>query len=710
MFGRKFELNAETLHIVEEIGRHMPGGFFIYRDAGDGPLLYANRAVWEIFGCADEAEFRALTGFTFRGMLLPEDYDAIQKSIELQISADEDKMDTVEYRILRKDGTVRWVDDYGHFTETEAYGGIYYVFISDITEKRERMETDMAVRQAVIEALSETYHTVWLINDVETGAFSLYRGDTAGGTIHAGPIRDALGKLRYPQAKEFYIRTTVAPADQARLQEELALENIARRLKEESRFSVNYLRSMDDGSEHYFRIEFAKVNMPGGKLGVVCGFTDVDAETRRTLRQNEALTDALAAARQANRAKTAFLSNMSHEIRTPMNAIIGLNSIALNDPDTPERTRDYLTKIDVSARHLLNIINDILDMSRIESGRMAVKEEEFSISKALEQVNAIVGGQCREKGLRYTCSILGELNDSYIGDEMKLRQVLINILGNGVKFTPAGGSLSFTIEELARLEGNATLRFTIRDTGIGMSKAFLPHIFEAFSQEDASTTSRYGSTGLGLPITKSIVELMNGQIEVESEQGVGSVFTVTLPLRVPGRRAEDKAGAAEEAGADGLAPKPPCDDGGPEAFRDGLNKNNSALPRGTDLRGRRVLLAEDVAVNAEIMVMLLTTRELEVDVAENGRAALELFEGHPAGWYDAILMDMRMPEMDGLEATRRIRALDRPDAGRVPIIALTANAFDEDVQRSMQAGLNAHLSKPVAAETLFGTLERMIGA
>ena len=970
MFGKHFELNEATLAVVEQIGSHMPGGFFIYRAGGGEELLYANRAVLRIYGCDTMDEFKALTGFTFRGMLHPEDYDAIHASIDQQIT-DGEGLDYVEYRIIRRDGAVRWVDDYGHYTETEAYGGIYYVFISDITEKRERMASDMAVRQAVIEALSESYHTVWLINDVKTGTFSLYRGDISGGTVHAAPIRDALGHLRYPQAKEFYIRTTVAPCDQDRLQRELALENIARKLEEKPRFSVNYLRMMDDGSERYFRIEFARVNMPGGKVGVVCGFkdvdedirqgqavqrelegkialqeqlleeekqqtqqrslitalasdywsvyyieldtdrgicyqahadvdggfgvgesfaylssftdyanryitekyrdeflrfiqpdaireglkservisyrymvrrhgretyemirfagvrhpedrddhivhsvgacfTDVDAETRRRLQQSQALGDALATAEQANKAKTAFLSNMSHEIRTPMNAIIGLNNIAMNDPELPDRTREYLEKIDTSAHHLLNIINDILDMSRIESGRMVIRSEEFSFSKALEQVNTIISGQCRDKGLRYECRIKGHVDDYYIGDDMKLRQVMINILGNAVKFTPEGGSVGFTIEEIARFDRKSTLRFTISDTGIGMSEEYLPRLFDAFSQEDSSATNKYGSTGLGMPITKSIVELMNGRISVQSKKGEGTTFTVTVTLtefdrrngpseegevqphemcvlvidddpvacehaqivlgqvgvicetapsgseglemvrmrhvrrepynlilmdwRMPGmdgvettRRIralvgqetpiiiltsynwDDIADEAKGAGVDSFVPKPLFAGTVMDEFREAFKRKNAAmLQNRVDLKGRRVLLAEDVPVNAEIMMMVLSMREMDVDHAVNGRVAVERFARHPVGWYDAILMDMRMPEMDGLQATQAIRAMDRADAGTIPIIALTANAFDEDVQRSMQAGLNAHLSKPVEPESLYATLESLI--
>ena len=348
---------------------------------------------------------------------------------------------------------------------------------------------------------------------------------------------------------------------------------------------------------------------------------------------------------------------------------------------------------------LLGIINDILDMSRIESGRMVIKSEEFSFSKALSQVNTIISGQCRDKGLAYDCHMIGKVDDYYIGDNIKLRQVMINILGNAVKFTPEGGRVTFTVEETARFGGKSTLRFVIRDTGIGMSKEYLPRIFDAFSQEDSSSTNRYGSTGLGMPITKSIVELMNGRIEVESEKGVGTTFTVTVTLLE-----SDWEVSAEESGT--LHPHEMCvlviDD-------EPIACEHAQMVRKTaDLAGRRVLLAEDVAVNAEIMMMVLSMREMQADLAENGRIAVEKFAAAAPGTYDAILMDMRMPEMDGLEATRRIRAMDREDAKSIPIIAQTANAFDEDVQRSMQAGLNAHLSKPVEPENLFETLENLI--
>ena len=410
------------------------------------------------------------------------------------------------------------------------------------------------------------------------------------------------------------------------------------------------------------------------------------AQKQELAESREVLKDELDSAESASKAKTAFLSNMSHEIRTPMNAIIGLNSIALNDPTASEEVKKYLEKSVASAHHLLGIINDILDMSRIESGRMTVKNEEFLLDDALKQVIGIISEQCRDKGLVYDQRKVGKIDKYYIGDAMKLKQVLINILGNAVKFTPEGGTVSLVIEEKARFDKKAVVEFVISDTGIGMSKDFLPHIFEPFSQEESSPTGKYGSTGLGMSITKSIVELMNGTITVDSEKGKGTTFSVTITFEESEKNSDDN-------------------DIGMPALNDmsGLDINNA------DLTGRRVLLAEDVSINAEIIIMLLSMREMEVDLAENGQIAVDLFAAHEPGYYAAILMDMRMPVMGGLEATRCIRSMDKEDAKVIPIIALTANAFDEDVQRSIQAGLNAHLSKPVEPEALYKTLEKLIG-
>jgi len=594
-------------------------------------------------------------------------------------------------------------------------------------------------------------------------------------------------------------------------------DNIREGLKENRVISYRYM-VFRHGKESYEMVRFAGVRHPEDRddhlvHAVGACFTNVDAETRQIIANNEALSNALEAAKEANKAKTAFLSNMSHEIRTPMNAIIGLDNIALNDPDISPKTREYLIKIGDSAEHLLSLINDILDMSRIESGRLILKNEEFQFSKLVEYINTMFSSQCSGKGLDYHCHINGHVDDFYIGDNMKLRQVLINILGNAVKFTPTGGNVNLDIERTAQFDGKSTLRFLIRDTGIGMSKEFLPYIFDTFAQEDLSASNKYGSSGLGLAITKNIVEMMNGNISVESEKGKGSAFTVTVTLLDSARKDSgnnaleikphemsvlivdddpvacehaklvlEKSGIASEtvssgreaiemvklrharqnpynlilvdwqmpemdgiettreirkivgnesaiiiltaykwddildeavqAGVDSFIAKPLFASNLLEEFQDAVRRKSTVTKHAehkAELSGRKVLVAEDVQINAEILKMILQMRGIDCDVAENGKIAVDTFSSKPEGTYNAILMDMRMPEMDGLEATRAIRAMKRDDAKKIPIIALTANAFDEDVQRSLQAGLNAHLSKPVKPEQLYQTLEELIG-
>ena len=431
----------------------------------------------------------------------------------------------------------------------------------------------------------------------------------------------------------------------------------------------------------------------------------------------------------------------------------------------------------------------------------------------MEQVNTIISGQCREKGLTYNCRINGEIDDYYIGDDMKLRQIMINILGNSVKFTPEGGKIDFIVTKTAGFDGKSTLRFEMKDTGIGMSKEYLPKIFETFSQEDATATNKYGSSGLGMSITKNIVEMMNGKIKVESEKGKGTTFTVTVTLmdsnrsalseeddieivpdemtvlvvdddKIAGEHAKlvlEKIGIsaelafsgkealemvklrharqksynliivdwqmpemdgvetarqirlvvgnesaiiiltayhwddilekATEAGVDSFVAKPLFSGNLLDEFKKALKKKkmtSAEEKKKADLTGRRILLAEDVEINAEIMLEVLKMGGMEAEHAENGRIAVDMFAASPEGYYAAILMDIRMPEMDGLEATNAIRLMGREDAKTIPIIALTANAFDEDVQRSLQAGLNAHLSKPVDPDILYETLGNLV--
>ena len=652
--------------------------------------------------------------------------------------------------------------------------------------------------------LAEQYDMItYLVN----GYYGVTIGDAAN--IQKGSIFPKERSGTYMD----YIRNQVEPViavsgeEKAGIIQALSLETIEDKLLEREPYTVDVSCEID-GEIFNKRFVFYTVDRDRHfYLLLKSDMTDVLREQRE---RNDILADALKEAEQANVAKTAFLSSMSHEIRTPMNAIIGLDNIALKDPSISEETREYLTKIGGSARHLLGLINDILDMSRIESGRMTIRNEEFSFREMLEQINTMINGQCQDKGLSYDCQIKGLVDDYYIGDDMRLKQVIINILGNSVKFTPEGGTVSFFVEQVSQFEDKAAIRFIMKDTGIGMDQEYLPKIFDAFSQEDSSRSNKYGSTGLGMAITKNIVEMMNGEITVESEKGVGSTFTVTVTLKKSGKKTgdvdqlnpqdmrvlvidddkiaceharlileelgiaadiamngaeavemvelrharqesynmimvdwkmpeqdglevtkkireivgddsaiiiltayswDDVMDEALSAGVDNFMAKPLFSTGVLDVFKSTIQKKKTEQPareHRAELSGRHILLAEDMLINAEIMKQLLQMREMEVDHAENGQLVVEMFESSQENYYDAILMDVRMPVMDGLAATQAIRALDRRDAKEIPVIAMTANAFDEDVQNSLQAGMNAHLSKPVEPERLYETLEVLI--
>ncbi len=936
-----------TKEMIPEFAQYaefVPGGFFIYCEKEPMEILYVNRRTLDIFGCANLEEFKELTGYTFRGMVHPEDFAVIQTSIDEQIANEDNKdLDYVEYRIIRKDGSVRWVDDYGHLARSKKYGNLYYVFISDITEKKQAMQAVRELEQEKYQqtlmlyenmlkqfnALADESLTV-IRSNLTTGITEDVRGkdifdvDYVGGAIREsqkvrvesfliegdrekyeeafridkllarnnaeegpatfiGYCRRASGRQCFVKfsgtasvnpitgdtivfgveteynkemitdvmnskilAKQYdmvsyivgdyyevvigdaekmshgsifpkerngvyidYIKEQVISAaseeyDKEELQKALSLQVIEERLRENEHYTVDVVCDID-GEIYNKRFMYYEVDRKAKFY--ICLKSDVTDVLRKEKMRNEQLKNALKEANQANIAKTTFLSNMSHEIRTPMNAIIGLDSIALKEPGLSQDTRDYLVKIGKSARHLLGLINDILDMSRIESGRMVMKSEEFSFMDMLEQINMMIYSQCQDKGLHYNFKIQDRKKGYYIGDETKLKQVLINILGNAVKFTPTPGMVMFTVESISEYDGMTTFRFVIKDTGIGMDKEFLPQLFEAFSQEDATTMNKYGGSGLGMSITKNIVEMMHGSISVQSEKGIGTEFTVVitlknsdqvnekeehlnfnevralivddeplaceyaklvldnvgivsdtclsgeqaleqmelkaarheaydlvlLDLRMPEQNGievakliRDKYGdevtifiltansweeLLDEAGTigiDSFIEKPLFTSTIMEKFGKILERKKKKDTRSVDLTGKRILVAEDISINTEIIVQLLQMEGMEAECAENGQITVEMFEKSGLNYYDAILMDVRMPVMNGLVAASKIRNLGRKDSKTIPIIAMTANAFDEDVQRSLQAGMNAHLTKPVEMERLYETLGELI--
>ena len=415
---------------------------------------------------------------------------------------------------------------------------------------------------------------------------------------------------------------------------------------------------------------------------------------------------ALHVAEQASHAKTAFLNSMSHDIRTPMNAIMGFTNLAARHPDNPELVRSYLKKIMVSGEHLLSLINDVLDMSRIESGRMKLQAEVCRLPDIMEGLRLLMQNDMDSKGLHFTVDSAGMRHEAVCCDRMRLEQVLLNCLGNAVKFTPSGGRVELRVRERPGApEGWADVDFIVADTGIGMTRDFVQHIFEPFSREESSTVSGVPGTGLGMSIARNITALMGGTISVTSEKGRGTQFTISLRLRVENAPHDGGTVSAVPAGgaaASGTSPAQP--DGKPAA-----EEAASAQP-GASLAGRRVLLMEDVEMNREIAATIMQEAGLLVETAENGQIAVDMVAGAPAGYYDLICMDVMMPVMDGYEASRRIRQLDDPGRAGVPIIAMTANAFEEDRRKSLEAGMNAHLAKPFKIEELFAIMGRYVSA
>jgi signal transduction histidine kinase/CheY-like chemotaxis protein len=394
---------------------------------------------------------------------------------------------------------------------------------------------------------------------------------------------------------------------------------------------------------------------------------------------------ALDAAENANRAKTIFLNNMSHDIRTPMNAIVNFTELAQASVGNKEQTADYLSKISVSSKHLLSLINDVLDMSRIESGMISLAEETINIAALIEDLQTIIQPAVAEKKQNFSVDFSKIENQNIITDKLRLNQILLNILSNAIKFTNEGGSISLNVsEEETKTENKqpqtSVYEFRIKDNGIGMSREFQKIIFDSFTRERTSTVSGIQGTGLGMAITKKIVDMLGGTIQVQSEEDHGSEFIVKLPCKISSEKTEqtDKSGPAKDALVQ------------------------------ADFSGKRVLLAEDNEMNQMIAVANLENAGFAVEVANDGVEALEKVSTNPAGYYDVILMDIQMPKMDGYEAARRIRALPEPEKASVPIVAVTANAFGEDCEAALKAGMNKHLAKPYDIPQIIQTIYSLL--
>ena len=412
----------------------------------------------------------------------------------------------------------------------------------------------------------------------------------------------------------------------------------------------------------------------GGSIFVLVMLILIQRATDR-IQENNSLEARLMAAEEASRAKTFFLSNMSHDIRTPLNAIIGYTGLANRECVSSEEKTEYLRKIENAGYQLLDIVNDVLEMSRIESGRMELVPVRMNICDGLQDTADLVRTQMDSRHISLSVSCSAQ-HPWVMCDRNRLNRVLMNLLCNAGKFTGEGGKVCLALRETAADSGTGTYEIRVRDTGIGMSPEFVGRLFEPFERERTSTVSNIQGTGLGMAITKGILDLMGGRIEVSTKQGEGTEFIITLSLPL----AEDMAAAGEET-----------------------------VRQKADFQGVRLLLAEDNAVNREIALMILQQAGFEVDTAENGKQAVDMLSASDPGYYAAVLMDIQMPVMDGYTAARQIRSLEDPELASVPVIAMTANAFREDVEAAADAGMNGHIAKPLDVDAMMDTLGKNIG-
>lgn len=448
-------------------------------------------------------------------------------------------------------------------------------------------------------------------------------------------------------------------------------------------------------------------------LLLMLGCWQFEEQRNKDLLHAEKLEKVAEEARSANEAKTRFLFNMSHDIRTPMNAIIGFSDLLKQHIDDREKILEYIDKIQISSSFLLSLINYVLEMARIESGKATLKMESGCLRDLVNSLNAVFEPSIRNKNLKYSCN-LNVTHEYLICDKTKLREIILNILGNAIKYTPDGGQVTVDItEEALEREGYAQYRFVVKDTGIGMSEEYLPHIFEEFTRERTSTESKVFGAGLGLPIVKALTDLMEGTIEIESKVGEGSTFIVTLPfqladqeqIRILDQRKSEKTDLqASDWGEEKLREDPKM----PEKTKKSERKvRNSELRQEECFQGKRVLLAEDNDLNAEIAETILEERGFVVERAADGELCVEELQKKPERYYDVILMDIQMPNMDGYTAAEVIRKLKDPRR-LTPIVAMTANAFEEDRRKAFEAGMNAHIAKPINVDAMFDTIREIL--
>lgn len=683
---------AEQIRMfIDEI----PGGFLIYRAGGDEQIIYANKALLDIFKCNDFKEFMLLTDGVFRGVVHPDDFDRVEKEIKGQLSNGGKVLDYVEYRIIRKDGIVRWVEDYGHYISGGNADNYFYVFITDATEKitkqiieraqlindqtqkeqrlqnlieefdkeRKLISQEHLQRLEVIEGLSVNYDSIIYAN-IEQNIALPYRLSTR--LIHQFTKKLEVRALDW--FLDEYVKVWVHPEDRDHVKRRTSIKHIKSALSKKNTYYINY-RCIQNGEVQYIQLRIVNVSVGKKVAQIVMGYRNVDEEVLQEMRQKQLLEVALQNAKTAELAKDTFLSNMSHDMRTPLNAIFGYIQLA-RKTELTTATATYLDKIEGAGKQILDLVDKVLELSYSESQDYMLNEEPFSVTELLAQVILRMRPQAEKKNIKLSLNVDTLTDDKVIGDKNKLIQILSNIIDNAVKYTDIGGKVDITVTQKTGLINRiSSFTFQVEDNGIGISAATLNCIFEPFIRESNSTESGIFGAGLGLTIVKQLVNAMHGTVRAESVLGEGSTFTVTLGFK------PDLTQYADEQQADN-----------------------------TDLCGKKILIVEDNEINLEIETEILSDYGFVIDSAENGKIAVDKIAAAGKDDYDLVLMDIQMPIMDGRTAAGEIRGLKDHPLSDIPIIALSANAFESDRRASLEAGMDSHINKPLDVDTLLAAI------
>ena len=775
----------------------------MYHSVDGSKIISVNQAALDILGY-DSLDEMAENGFyMIASSVMEEDREELLEKIRgLQEEGDSV---SVEYRVRRKDGAIRYV--MGNVKLMRENDELRYQrFVLDCTDRKLQEEENERQQMELVQALSIDYKVVCFF-DLETGIGKPLRVEEVSQQFK----ENFAGELSFEESMEFYIQKYVCEEDREMVRQAASREEIEKGLSEGKQYHVNF-RTQKKGQLEYYQMKIVRAGVRSGRGSIVLGIRSVDKEIRNEMEQRSNLKDALMQANRASKAKSVFLSNMSHDIRTPMNAIVGFTSLAMKHIDNRERMEEYLKKIMTSGNHLLSLINDVLDMSRIESGKIRLDEKACSLPEILHSICNIVQADVHAKQLELHIDTLDIRNEDIYCDKLRLNQVLLNLLGNAVKYTGAGGAINMRITEKAGApDGFAQYEFSIKDNGVGMSDEFVEHIFEPFEREKNSTTSGIQGTGLGMAITKNIVDMMSGTIEVESELGVGSTFTVSFVFRIRKEEKEEQAipelkncralvvdddfnpcdsasymlgqiglraewtlsgkeavlrtkqasmrkdgylvyiidwllpdmngievtrrvrqvmgdnvpvivltaydwseieEEAKEAGVTAFCSKPLFMSELRKCLRTVIGAEEQVEEekegREVQFKAGRILLAEDNELNQEIAVEILGGAGFTTEVAENGKVALEMLQRSDPGYYQLVLMDVQMPVMSGYEAVREIRQLENQRLAGIPVIAMTANAFEEDKQEALRNGMDGHIAKPINIELLFTTLNKVL--